>query len=308
MATLRNALSQAANDMPSGWQLVAPFLSDIDPVARDFLRDTFATRIRTNSLRTEWVSRDQTDFEATSALEMAIRNAMRTGSPFSLIRLGDGEGGVLAGLDDGLVGAVYRRGGKYDMTAHEYADIRHQLREACDNADVLGLPREDMMDSAQYQAAITSLNEAARQRLVNGSSILTDCHCHYALHDSGAIERLVSEAGQIGYVGGRDISSHLSGIEVRQYRVPVQIDQGARDERPHFPDHYNHLVETISVPKPGALFLVAAGVLGKLYCDLIKRRGGVAVDIGAVADLWTGQRTRPYILRNYAPGETATRA
>jgi hypothetical protein len=40
------------------------------------------------------------------------------------------------------------------------------------------------------------------------------------------------------------------------------------------------------------LYLVAGGLLGKLYCDRIKRSGGVAVDIGALIDGWMGTDTR----------------
>jgi hypothetical protein len=40
--------------------------------------------------------------------------------------------------------------------------------------------------------------------------------------------------------------------------------------------------------------LVAAGILGKIYCDVIRAAGGVAVDIGHVADLWAGRETRSY--------------
>jgi hypothetical protein len=47
-------------------------------------------------------------------------------------------------------------------------------------------------------------------------------------------------------------------------------------------------------PRPGELFLVAAGFLGKILCDRIRARGGIGFDIGSVADSWMGYATRFY--------------
>jgi len=46
----------------------------------------------------------------------------------------------------------------------------------------------------------------------------------------------------------------------------------------------------------GRVYLVGAGILGKMYCDVIKQRGGVAIDIGAVIDGWA-RRGLPYAVR-----------
>jgi hypothetical protein len=43
----------------------------------------------------------------------------------------------------------------------------------------------------------------------------------------------------------------------------------------------------------GTLCLVGAEVWAELYCTWIRRRGGVAVDIGSGMDLLAGQCTRP---------------
>ena len=44
----------------------------------------------------------------------------------------------------------------------------------------------------------------------------------------------------------------------------------------------------MGVPSPGggALFLVGAGAFGKIYCQWIKERGGIAIDIGSIFDSW----------------------
>jgi hypothetical protein len=61
----------------------------------------------------------------------------------------------------------------------------------------------------------------------------------------------------------------------------------------HYPDQFNTINCSISRPLNGKLFLVAAGILGKFYCHTIKRNGGIALDIGSIADGWMNCDTRP---------------
>ena len=48
------------------------------------------------------------------------------------------------------------------------------------------------------------------------------------------------------------------------------------------------LRETLAVPFRGAVFVVGAGAPGKIYCQWIKERGGIALDIGSICDGWAG--------------------
>jgi len=70
-------------------------------------------------------------------------------------------------------------------------------------------------------------------------------------------------------------------------------DKQNRREQPHFPDMYHELYRRIDVPRRGAVFLVAGGMLGKIYCTWIRERGGIAIDAGSVVDAWMGFNTRP---------------
>jgi hypothetical protein len=60
----------------------------------------------------------------------------------------------------------------------------------------------------------------------------------------------------------------------------------------HYPGRYSVLVRELRRAQPRMLYFVAAGMLGKICCDVIRGAGGVAVDIGSVADLWAGVRSR----------------
>jgi len=48
----------------------------------------------------------------------------------------------------------------------------------------------------------------------------------------------------------------------------------------------------------GTVFLVGAGVCGKLYCEAIRRAGSIAIDIGSTFDLWAARFSRPYMQTN----------
>ncbi|ACL58064.1 methyltransferase FkbM family [Methylobacterium nodulans ORS 2060] len=89
--------------------------------------------------------------------------------------------------------------------------------------------------------------------------------------------------------------------EVEHHKVPgEQIHQetlGAKAvEGAHWPHRFRELCEELDRPadRRGQLFLVAAGMLGKIYAHKLKKSGAVVIDIGAVADLWMGKITRSF--------------
>lgn len=76
--------------------------------------------------------------------------------------------------------------------------------------------------------------------------------------------------------------------------VPMQasIAKSNKDIR-HYPEAYPKIMEQIRPPYQGAIYIVAAGILSKSYCTLIKQRGGIAIDVGSTADIWMGNKSRP---------------
>lgn len=54
------------------------------------------------------------------------------------------------------------------------------------------------------------------------------------------------------------------------------------------------LDEAMPEPLPGRLVLIGAGPLAEVFCARIKRRGEVAIDIGSGFDLLVGKETRPF--------------
>jgi len=59
-----------------------------------------------------------------------------------------------------------------------------------------------------------------------------------------------------------------------------------------FPEVYERLRGEIAPPARGAVYLVGAGAFGQVYCDWIRARGSIGIDIGSVFDGWAGVRVR----------------
>jgi hypothetical protein len=79
--------------------------------------------------------------------------------------------------------------------------------------------------------------------------------------------------------------------------VPPQAKQSQNKgvDSKHYPEHFARICAQIMEQRPGTVYLVAAGLLGKYYCHLAKVNDGISIDIGSVADIWMGQKSRPGI-------------
>lgn len=256
-------------------QYAIDVLAEHDAALSAFFRKTLARRVRTNSLYSPPVSADYNDTDAASQLLGIIRQHVVDRRGFSMIRLGDGEGQFM------------RQG------AHKQPQAHDAFLQSLNNADILGLPREDMC-TGEYRDAIKCLMPATVRRLIAGEILLTDCHCHYALEQAG-LSDFLKEQDHIGFIGGRDLRDFFGNSVTSFVWYPTPLEGVPRDQS----EVLESIIGSVSVPHAGAVFLVGAGIFGKIYCEFIKQQGGVALDIGALADLWSGLRhTRPYIRRN----------
>ena len=66
---------------------------------------------------------------------------------------------------------------------------------------------------------------------------------------------------------------------------------------PHYPQRFKEICGSLKSQAPlnGRVFFVGAGGLGKIYCEIIRKHGGIALDVGAMLDGWDGLTTRPYL-------------
>ena len=218
--------------------------------------------------------------------------ALRTGTGFSLVRLGDGEGPVLCWpkhqLPSELATVLHTWFGRSDFPAAELQFLADGLRQAVRSADVLGLPtRYQLTRTPRYGMVLEALD---RYQLCSPAQLFADSGLHFYLQWSGALAHLLRGRDSVDVIGCRDIGSRIAEAfdlgSVRTHLVRGEHLFPGSVSQPHWPDGYKGIMQQLEAVNPGQVFLVGAGVLGKIYCDRIKAKGGVALDIGSILDSW----------------------
>ncbi len=240
----------------------------------------------------------------TGEISAVVLDAVVRKTPFSLIRLGDGEGNFLRWQTPTLINATARRTADHQVVTPEvdrdtYAGLHALLLGMLAEADVLGVPNEFMAEIADDWATV---NRTLAGLTLQG--MLTDHPVHYALAQDGCLERIVAlqllSRMPVVYIGPHD-PARFTGLAVpfdaaEHWRIPGEAYYliETLEEAPHYPDHYDRIMARIDAMQPGTLVLISAGLLGKIYAGAIRRKGGMAIDIGAVSDQWAGRTTRIY--------------
>lgn len=262
-----------------------------------------------------WVGTDQL------APLLADRIARR--EPFSWIRLGDSEARFLLYCDPDLRRMVPEREADAMMrlvwhvwfgqdfstvTPSDLAALRARFDRAVRNADLLGAMSVDRLKTDPVHYGFYAGLEFYLRALLaeRPDTRINDALIHLTLNQTDPfLASLLTGIDFLGVIGphpelaGR-LQRHLGIGMVRHYDIPGEGRLDRPRERAnrgtHFPAVYARLMAEIEVPRPGALFLVGGGLLGKIYCDRIRELGGIAIDIGALADAWMGLNTRGAVL------------
>lgn len=226
----------------------------------------------------------------------AIRRCKRDGRAMSVIRLGDGEGAVMGyptitnRKDVNRSLRIWLR--TIDVPDRDVLRLAEELKEAIRNADIVGVPRPRQIasDLHLWQAVTDALEHF---QLIGEEAALTHTALHRLLQHGLLFRPLLKGADFVGVISCRrvmDALRELFGVaEVEWYGVRGELEDTGEILTPHFPEGFEEIRATLRVPHPGALFLVGAGVFGKIYCHWIKERGGVAVDVGSILDSWAGE-------------------
>lgn len=228
-----------------------------------------------------------------------ISAALRARRPFSLVRLGDGELAML-GLGAETPRAHGERAlriwlGPGHAPLERFAALAEELRGAVRNADLVGIPRVSRQRAEEYVSYVAPV--FANHALHRESLAYTDASVHSCFQHMRAPEEWLRGRDFVGLITCREVAAELAAVfgigRVLLHRVPADFltaQQAAQP--PHYPDVYEKLWREIDPPYRGALYLVGAGAFGKVYCDWIKARGGVALDIGSLFDGWAGVHVR----------------
>ena len=226
---------------------------------------------------------------------LAIRGYMRARYPMSVVRLGDGEGAVMGyptmttREDVNRSLRIWLR--HVDVDDRDVIQLSEALKDAVRNADILGAPRRKQIELGHPLWRAVH-EELLAFELPGPDTALTHTALHRLLQHALLYRPLLQGADFLGVISCRRLVAELEELfgigEVRWYGVRGELEDTGEVDKPHFPDGFEELRETLEVPYRGAVFLVGAGVFGKIYCQWIKERGGIAIDIGSIFDTWAG--------------------
>ncbi len=259
-------------------------------------------------------------------IEKRILGAITRRHGFSLVRLGDGEGRVLGYPghftdQEVLAQVLHYQFGPESMQRVKAADpdnwigasmsfLRGKLEQSVQNADMLGVPVSEFYCGMQKAIthgmlgyACAMLYAMSSTRPLKPTDYVGTNVFQLAAAKGAIFKNIVLQAKWIYLVGPWDLRPDLANVfgraDLNYIRVPGHYTWRGSTGFGQYPDLYRY-VETRLLKLgdiSGCLFLVGAGILGKYYCDLIKRQGGVALDIGSVFDSWA-KRGLPYAVEN----------
>ncbi len=262
----------------------------------------------------------------------------------SVVRLGDGEGMVLARPTPGDTTlwkwVCFHFGPK--ITAHHINGLADMLSCAIESADVIGV-RDDLVDvdfhpdnfnlskrkflkfskrkflrcfrasfrlrsvdaklAYPHALRLAHLHRFLSTQMFHQDTVFTSAWIHFHLSSSGTLIKIMREQKRIGLITSKPelakaVEKQLN-IKVDYYNVPeiYAATATAKANYSHFPNEFDRTMQALQVAYRGQLFLVGAGICGKVYCHRIKELGGIGLDIGAVCDAWINIPSRRVVFR-----------
>ena len=243
--------------------------------------------------------------------------------PFSLIRLGDGEGNTLfwgsrkdefpelARLCMERIWKVMF--GKNSGSEDDWSSLYDHMVDAINNANFIGIPTPKQASDALNRLLLASQDEFDIRGTTGIISVwdwLSHNHLdHFPIYVNWHVHisllkfafDLVRRAGNVSLVTCYpDLLSKMhQKLDVHSgntFSIPPQaVNINRTPEGIHYPNRFLEICQELSaVDRKGELFFVGGGLAGKVYCEVIRRSGGMAVDVGSLMDIWMGLSVRPY--------------
>ena len=258
--------------------------------------------------------------------EVALRiiEAIRASKPFSLLRLGDGEGYFLPydekrksfqKVDQAYIEHAWWQKSKLSGLKDQ---IVIRVSEAIQGADILGIPcfygifrwnwlyQMEGYISSPVTRGLLAVNQyiakQGRQDPLFARKTITSCFIHHHLSNWGLYDYIFSFIRRCCVISchaeiARPLEQLFQLAIQRLYLIPAEFSHASRFEEAlpgeaHYPNRFNEICQSIEVAYPGEVYLVGAGYLGKIYCQIIKSKGGIALDVGSMLDYWMSHKTR----------------
>jgi hypothetical protein len=246
-----------------------------------------------------------------------IEAAIRSNSPLSVLRVGNGEGNAISMTKDNPTYAqrqtfFYEFNSQNGIEIHQSDAIMfcHDVRYALISADIIGfrsflLPELPMIRKAiergDAYAALGILY--AREFIQDGllrdflrHKFITSAWIHLDLIPF--LNRLFTLSESIIVITGRsELSEQFRvrlGSRLKEFiTVPVQGFAPSSLAESHYYGSFSKVSDCLRRDLRGTLVLIGAGLFGKVYCNVAKMNGAVAVDLGSTFDVLAGHSTRP---------------
>ena len=230
-----------------------------------------------------------------------IINMILAGKPVSIIRAGDGEKLVLDSMSSVSAlrlcdQAVLQRQLGYSPSLKDVEAIRNNLIEAYSKCDVIGIPNHVQKTNSHWDKVVKVLND----NVPDHTDQFCDIDLAYHMLQDDSYDRLLKNRTVLNYISCRDLDMKFMfkwHIEIcNKFTIsPEKKFTSGYEGLNHYPEQFNKIprwLDVMAEKHPGTLLLVGAGVVGKIYCNWWRDRGGVAFDCGGVMDIWAGRITR----------------
>lgn len=248
-------------------------------------------------------------------LHKTIEDAILNNSSFCFLRLGDGEGAILQGLIRSIPDEFKELnrtkflnrwfGSSGEEVQRKIETISIELQSRLSEADVIGCPQWNWISSLKKKNQIQPLFNAIEAAVpaLNSERYLTDVGICLFMENERLLIDLIRKAGSFSIITSRaELPGKLeevTGSKINNVFLipPPASDPDSRDgelkKGSHLFDCFDDMRKKLNAMSRNGLYLISAGFLGKIYALDIKKQGGIAIDIGHVADRWIGYESRP---------------
>ena len=250
-----------------------------------------------------WADPEAGQAAAVDNLIEQIHAARAAGRGFSLVRLGDGEGLFLSGRRPDLGGAIangnqiapHLAAQGNSLAEPEHNQLRQHLTEAVANADWIGIPDlaqclSGPIDCVTVASGLALMLHPDQRSRAQARLMVGGWHIHNYLLQAGCFSRNPFDQVRV-VIGPSQPATLQAHRDLLWLQIPGEAGfrPDAFGEEAHYPAVYERTLAAIDQHiAPGDLVLVGAGILGKIYCEAVRQRGGIAVDVGSILDLCGG--------------------
>ena len=256
-----------------------------------------------------------------------IKNAIIKQEPFSFIRLGDGEcyafnyESISSKFDSNLIekfkidnlNREQSWWGSNKLKNRNY--LKNGVIKAINQSDIIGIPAiyriirdicviKDFPDIFEHRSSrgLINLYHGLSSEVTNlNGKYLTEERSHQLIYKEEFLKEIINLAKETYIITSWEESnikesflSDFSNINLIKIAGHTKVKKDW-NQLP-LSQNYDYVLEEIKEKcSKGSLFLIGAGLIGKIFALKVKEQGGIALDVGAMIDYWFSRYTRSCI-------------